>query len=620
MKIIFESKGLKILQIVWYLFKPYKLELAFLFLIMFVSGFLESLNLAALYPVINYGLEQNSQGIILKFFNTFLSLLGGDNLFLSSCILLIIITILAVGIKATNYFISYRLMVKMVAQYQKEILSKYIHADYDFFVRNQQGKLIYTGTIASKQAASMVLYTITAISDILSLSLIFSLLVLLTWQGAFAIVAFGTLYFLVVKRIMDKIIYRSGIRLMEADREKNVILNELITGIKTIKVFLGFGAWRRKYHSAVDRSMHNQFKMLMGRIFPESLMKMTLYILIATLGIFISYRASGDILPWIPLYGTFALVASRLFPAVQMVGNDLMVLVGSLPNTKEVYNLLNEDTKKISEGTKVLQNFCREISFRDIWFKFNNEEDFLFKGINFKIEKEEVTAIVGPSGHGKTTLINLLLRLFPLNKGQITIDGIDISEYTYKSYLAKIGYVSQETFIYNDTVMKNIEFGMENCNKEMIIEAAKQANAHAFIANTPDGYNTIVGDAGMKLSGGQRQRIAIARAILRKPEIMILDEATSALDNIAEKKVQDAINNIAIHTTVIVIAHRLSTIQNADKLLDLDEGKIIDQGRHDELIKKGGAYYHLYNMQLKNGNEQVEQIRKINTNNLLTRE
>ncbi len=184
------------------------------------------------------------------------------------------------------------------------------------------------------------------------------------------------------------------------------------------------------------------------------------------------------------------------------------------------------------------------------------------------------------------------------NKGKIYIDGIDISKFTNESFLSKIGYVSQETFIYNDTIKENIMFGMKNCSDEVVFKAAKQANAHEFITNTVNGYNTIVGDSGIKLSGGQRQRIAIARVLLRKPEIMVLDEATSSLDNIAEKKVQDAINKVSQHTTVLMIAHRLSTIQNVDKILVVSDGKIVEEGRHQELLGKEGEYFRLYNMQL----------------------
>ena len=221
-------------------------------------------------------------------------------------------------------------------------------------------------------------------------------------------------------------------------------------------------------------------------------------------------------------------------------------------------------------------------------------EGFLLKGITFSIKKREVTAIVGPSGAGKSTIVNLLLRLYEVNKGRIAIDRVDLREMTAESYLSKIGYVSQETFIFNGTIGDNIRFGLDHVSPEEIIEAAKVANAHEFILSSEKKYETVVGDAGIKLSGGQRQRIAIARAMLRKPEIIILDEATSSLDNISERAVQEAIYKISQHTTVLIIAHRLSTIQKADKIIVLDQGRIVEDGTHGELLQKGKAYFQMY--------------------------
>jgi ATP-binding cassette subfamily B protein len=598
MKSIFETKSFKALKVVWYFFKPYKLKLAVVLLIMVVSGLLETINLAALYPVINYGLKQNAEGFILSFFNKLAPVFNQTNPFLASCLLLITISIIAVGFKAFNYFASYKLMVRINGRNQKEVFSEYINADYNFFVRNQQGKLIHTGTIASAQAANMVLTAIRTVNDLIILLFMFSLLFTLTWQGSFIIMVVGVFYFLLAKGILHKIIYKSGKLLVEADRDKNVILNEFITGIKTIKVFLEHKSWRKKYYNAVDRSMQNQFRQLMGRVFPESLMKLLFFLILAGFGIFIHYTSRGSILSLMPMFAIFALVASRIVPAMQTLGSELMNLASCLPNTKIVYDLFHEETRTILEGDETLSEFNNEISFRDIFFKYKNMDNYLLKGLNFNIKKRKITAIVGSSGNGKTTIINLLLRLYMGNKGKISIDGKDISKFTNESFLAKIGYVSQETFICNDTIKENILFGMKNCSDEAVFKAAKQANAHEFIINTANGYNAIVGDSGIKLSGGQRQRIAIARALLRKPEIMVLDEATSSLDNIAEKKVQDAINKISQHATVLMIAHRLSTIQNADKILVMSNGSIIEEGRHQELLDKKGEYFRLYNMQL----------------------
>jgi ABC-type multidrug transport system fused ATPase/permease subunit len=215
--------------------------------------------------------------------------------------------------------------------------------------------------------------------------------------------------------------------------------------------------------------------------------------------------------------------------------------------------------------------------------------------ISVSFEKNKCIAIAGPSGSGKTTMVNLLIRLFDPTKGAILIDGIDLRNYKKSSWLNKIGFVSQDTFIFHASVRENIVFGLEGIGEDEIMAAAKIANAHDFILKLPNGYDTIVGEKGMKLSGGEQQRISIARAMLRNPQILIFDEATSALDNVSQSLIQGSINKIVKDHTVILIAHRLSTIVNADKIIVLDKGIVKESGNHNELIIKKGHYWKLYN-------------------------
>jgi ABC-type multidrug transport system fused ATPase/permease subunit len=210
--------------------------------------------------------------------------------------------------------------------------------------------------------------------------------------------------------------------------------------------------------------------------------------------------------------------------------------------------------------------------------------------VTMAFEKGKVTAIVGPSGSGKTTLINLILGLFDPSEGKITVDGISLQNLTHETWLSRIGFVSQDPFITNNTIAENIRFNREGHRFEEIKNAAQIANAHNFINEFPQGYETIAGDRGIKLSGGQQQRLCIARAVLGSPEILIFDEATSSLDSIAEKQVQEAIDAASANRTVIIIAHRLSTIRRADKIIVLDQGKIIEQGTHQELLSNDGQY------------------------------
>ncbi len=289
----------------------------------------------------------------------------------------------------------------------------------------------------------------------------------------------------------------------------------------------------------------------------------------AFIGIFFGLKNSVNIVSVIPLLGTFAMVALRLIPYLNLIAGDAVAIARYMPDTKIVYNLLCQPIEGRKDGEKTSRDFEKEIAFHKVSFRHEGMIDPLLKDLSFNIQKGKMTAIVGPSGSGKTTIVNLLLRLYEPHEGQIFIDGTDVWDLTAESYLSKVGYVSQETFIFNGTIGENICFGRANYSKEEVIQAAKLANAHEFISGTEHGYGTKVGDAGMKLSGGQRQRLAIARAMLRAPQILILDEATSSLDNISEKIIQEAINNISQNTTVLIIAHRLSTVQHADKIIVL---------------------------------------------------
>ena len=242
-----------------------------------------------------------------------------------------------------------------------------------------------------------------------------------------------------------------------------------------------------------------------------------------------------------------------------------------------------------------IKEFKEAIEFKNVNFAYGSEP--VLKNINLRIPKGKTVAIVGPSGGGKSTMADLLPRFYDVSDGEILVDGTNIKDYKLESLIAQMGIVTQEAILFNDTVYNNITFGMENVSKEQVINAAKVANAHNFIIEMENGYDTNIGDRGAKLSGGQRQRLAIARAVLKNPPILILDEATSALDTESERMVQDALTNLMKNRTSIVIAHRLSTIQNADEIVVLQKGEIIERGRHDELIKAKGLYSHLCELQ-----------------------
>ncbi len=247
------------------------------------------------------------------------------------------------------------------------------------------------------------------------------------------------------------------------------------------------------------------------------------------------------------------------------------------------------------KDAKSISDFKSTIAYRDVHFTYDKEP--VLKGINFTVEKGKLIALVGESGGGKSTLADLLPRFYDVVDGSISIDGHDLRDYKIDDLRGLMGIVTQESILFNDTVFNNIAFGKEDATIEQVIAAAKVANAHEFISQMENAYDTFIGDRGMNLSGGQRQRLSIARAVLKNPPILILDEATSSLDTESERLVQDALAKIMTNRTSVVIAHRLSTIQHADEIIVVAKGEIVERGTHESLLDKGGVYKRLHELQ-----------------------
>jgi subfamily B ATP-binding cassette protein MsbA len=251
------------------------------------------------------------------------------------------------------------------------------------------------------------------------------------------------------------------------------------------------------------------------------------------------------------------------------------------------------------DGKRMLKGFTDEIVFDNVSFRHEGTDDDAVSGISLRAKKGEIVALVGKSGAGKTTLVDLIPRFSIPHEGAISLDGVDISTVTLTSLRSLIGLVSQDVILFNDTVMANISYGNPAASEAEIITAARAAFAHDFILELPDGYKTVIGEKGVRLSGGQKQRLSIARALLKNPPILILDEATSSLDSASEVMVQKALENLMTDRTAFVIAHRLSTIRRADRIFVLDKGRIVESGTHEELLSGGGLYKKLHDMQFE---------------------
>ena len=374
------------------------------------------------------------------------------------------------------------------------------------------------------------------------------------------------------------------------------LLEETLSGLRIIK---GFNA--EKIFNAKFYNSSNRFEKLMNKLLTrtqlaapvsEILGILVFCVLIWYGGTLVLVEKSIPPSAFIPFLG-FAY--NIITPAKSISKASFTIKKGNAAAERILEILETEDPLKDGPNSIDKTNFTNEIEFKNISFKY--EDDAVLKNFSLKIPKGKSVALVGQSGSGKSTLANLITRFYDVNEGSITIDGTNIKDITKKSLLGLMGIVTQDSILFNDSVIENIKLGKKEASDEEVQEAAEIANAYEFIKNLPNQYDTHIGDGGNKLSGGQKQRISIARAVIKNPPIMILDEATSALDTESEQFVQMALEKMMKNRTSLVIAHRLSTIKNADNIVVMKKGEIVEQGKHDELLERKGEYYKLVSMQ-----------------------
>lgn len=375
----------------------------------------------------------------------------------------------------------------------------------------------------------------------------------------------------------------------------NSLLVETINGVRIVKAFC-----MEPYEINKFRTQNQSYYKLAMRSIKRTLLLSPATEFIGVLsGVFVLSWAGKDVISGKLSFGVLGLYLGSLFSLIRpfkKLSQVNSINQQALAANERIYEVLDAPiTVKEKESAGELKKISRVIVFKNLNFRY--EELEILKDINFSVSAGEVIAIVGPSGSGKSTLLDLLARFYDPQKGEILIDGVNIRDVTLKSLRGQIGIVTQETVLFNDSVRANISYGHTDIDIKLIEEASRTANAQGFISKLPQGYDTFIGDRGVKLSGGERQRLAIARALLKNPPILILDEATSQLDTESERIVQDALNKLMRGRTVFMIAHRLSTVRGANKIIVLDKGRIVQMGSHQDLISAEGLYRRLWQMQ-----------------------
>ena len=467
-----------------------------------------------------------------------------------------------------------------------------------YFHKKQTGSItsIVMNDVEQLQVALAVVFQRLFVEPINILTFV-TLLFIISWKLALIAIVIIPLAGITIISI-GRSIRRKSRRTQAKIAEIMQILTETLTSIRIVKAFVNEKEEVKKFTG----ESKNYFKLLLKRARLDLISAPVTESFGVIIGVVLLWYGGLEVLSNEGVSAEdfirfIVILFSILGPIKQMSNVNLKIQVGAA-SAERIFELLDTPPEIVEDLNPVdLKVFKNSIEFDKVHFEYNDGDTLVLDQVTFSIKKGEVVAMVGPSGSGKSTIADLIPRFYDVTTGSIQIDGHDLRKATLASIRGNMGIVTQEVILFNDTIKNNIAYAQPNVTDEAIIKAAEAANALDFIEKTPEGFNTLIGERGVNLSGGQKQRLAIARALLKNPPILILDEATSALDTESEKKVQNAIENLMKDRTALVIAHRLSTVQNADKIIVIDEGQVVEIGTHNELYENGGLYRRLYDIQ-----------------------
>ncbi|QQG46234.1 MAG: ABC transporter ATP-binding protein [Candidatus Niyogibacteria bacterium] len=586
------NKIVRIITLAKSAFGQYKWQIALLAGLSFLSGVLDVVGINAIIPIFSVIQGGGATDIISKTTKSFFLFFGVP----FTVRYLMIFMALMFSAKAAFLFASKYINLKIAADYEKntrnELFRAMVESNWPHLARQKAGHLSQV-LIMNVERGSSLLIHLGGSALIVTNFLVYGFLALnVSFLIAMLAFAFGGIILLVFKPLY----YRTKMASEEMVRKYKDLAHytdETVLGMKAVKsarVEEPVLKLSSKYFSAM-RKLYLRIGFL--RSITDVLLQPIAAFFI--LGILAVFYKTGTL-----HFVSFAVIIyaiNRVFSNVQAAQTEIHVLNSDAPHVLSILAFKEEAklNKEKETGTKSFQ-FGKSIEFRNVGFSYDGDSRTL-SDINFSVAKGEMLGIIGPSGAGKSTLVDLFLRLQIPQKGAILADGENIKDIKLGDWRANIAYVSQEAFLMNDTIYENIRFYNEGLNKEDIIDAAKLANIYDFIQALPDGFETVVGERGMRLSGGERQRVVLARALVRKPQILILDEATSSLDNESELLIQRAVEKLRGKMTIIVIAHRLSTVENSDKLVVLENGRVSEAGAPTELLRdKHSYFFKVYNL------------------------
>ena len=498
-----------------------------------------------------------------------------------------------------NFFIAYQghiMGAKMEYDMRNEIFAQYQRLSFNFFDDQKVGQLMSRVTNDLFEIAELFHHgpediVISIIKFIGSFAILASINIRLTLV-AFAIIPFMFAYAYYFNKKMKAAFKRNRAKIADI----NATIEDNLSGIRVVKSFANEDAEMEKFRDGNSRFVETKKSsyLYMGGFHSGlgAFMTMINIIVIVAGAVFIT-KGIVDVTVLI----TFLLYVNNFTEPVKKLINFTETFQNGVSGYERFLEIMSiEPAIKDKDNAVEKNDFKGDVAFTDVSFRYNDKNDYVLKNVNLAVKAGEYVALVGSSGVGKTTLCSLIPRFYDVTSGSISVDGVDVRDLKLRCLRNNIGIVQQDVYLFAGSIIENIRYGRPGATDEEVYEAAKKANAHEFIMSLPEGYDTDIGQRGIKLSGGQKQRLSIARVFLKNPPILIFDEATSALDNESEKVVQESLETLAANRTTFVIAHRLSTIRNAERILVLTEDGIAESGTHKELMEKQGVYYNLYNI------------------------
>ena len=491
---------------------------------------------------------------------------------------------------------------KVIMDLRQAMFQRLIEFPTFYFDTNRSGSLIsrFTYDVTQiKEASTNAISTL--IRDSLSVVGLLAWMFYIDWQLAL-ICLIGAPIIATVVTIIKRRLRKMSRKVQETMADIHHVLAECFDAQKIIKLYGGHEIEKQRFFNTINAHRRYAMKFVSAAVATGPAIQMITAFLLAIIIYVATQQAASDSLKVGDFVSFFAAIAMLLGPLKRLAGVNEHIQKG-LAASESVFDLLDTLVEPDSEG-KELNNPKGIISFKDVSYRYLDSDVDALTSVSFEINQGETIALVGESGSGKTTLANLLPRFYEINNGTIYYDEVDIKEFSLSSLRKNIAYVSQDVVLFNDSIRNNIAYGeLNEMSEEAIWHAAEAACATEFINEMPDKMETIIGEDGTRLSGGQRQRLAIARALLKDSRLLILDEATSSLDTRSERHIQSALENVKKGRTCLIIAHRLSTIENADRIIVMDKGKIVEQGKHKELLSLNKYYARLHQVQLQHDKE-----------------